>query len=883
MLFIQIGPGILPFFCPVRFFNRQHYFSANRSITGIQLHHNTVRTYAFPIVIIQPLFLNCYIDFPRIVRIRNCNLVSNNQIIDCVVQVKRTAFRYCCIFAVKFHHIVGNKRAIPFILFQIVPCMFPVVGFVQRYSIAFRHITFIQLNLHTFRTNAILIVIIFPDFFYFNACFLRNMRVRDDCLVPGCRICRCIVKSKLAAILHSRTGTIKFFHRINNQCSIIFIFVQIAPCIFPVVCLIQCDNHAFRRTVLIQLNIQIRRTYAVLVIVILPDLLNFIICFTRDVGIRDRHFVLVCRISGRVVFIQNPAFGDSYIIRVKFFYCVDNRDAAVAILRQIIPCVFPATCCVQRYSTTFCSIILIQLNLHGCRTYAILIVFVFPYFLNINFRCFRGMRVCDCEFITSCRISAGVVYIQRTVPCYFVSGTVEFFYSINNLDALIPVFGQIAPRLFPVIRRTQRDDGAFRHTIFIQSYTQVGETDAILVVVILPDFFNLNIPCFRHMGIRYGNLATGRCISDFVVCIQAFAIGNCNVITIEFHYRVFNFCSAISILWQIFPFIGPTIRLIQDYCCTLCYIIFIQLNFYARRAYIILVVIIVPDFFYFDSCFLRCMRVCNCRLIPGYCVLACVVCVQSTAVSHCRSGTIKFFYRICNQFSIFILIQAIPCLFPVIRCTQSHYFAKSSIIFIQLYFQFCRTYAILVFIIFPELFKFYSCFLRSMRVRDCCLIILRCIVDCIIIIQFSACVNRCIGAVKFFHCINNQCSVFLVFVQVVPCFFPVVACVQRHCCTFCHIILVQLNRHTRRTFTILVVVIIPGFLNFNTGLFRNMGVSNYDPAITCRIIDCVICIQFSVVFNCRIVFSKFFYLIDNQRPIILILVQIFPFIFPAVS
>ncbi len=278
-----------------------------------------------------------------------------------------------------------------------------------------------------------------------------------------------------------------------------------------------------------------------------------------------RLVITVRHITDSIIIVQLSAFFNSSVAAIKFLNSINNLDTTI-IFRQIFPFLCPVIRCAQRNNRTFRRITFIQLNAHTCRSHTVLVVIIIPCFHNLNDCRLGCMCICHRDFFTNRSISGCVVRIQKSAISHYLPFAVKFFHIIINRSAAI-IFCQIIPCIFPMIILIQSYWGTFCVAVFKQLNLHVCWTHIILIVTVIPDFFNFNTRFISCMGIRDRNLIPKLLISDSIIRIQFAAFINYNVATIEFLHSIVYQCSA-RVFIKAIPSVFPIVSSIQRHSIT---------------------------------------------------------------------------------------------------------------------------------------------------------------------------------------------------------------------------------------------------------------------------------------------------------------------------
>ena len=399
--------------------------------------------------------------------------------------------------------------------------------------------------------------------------------------------------------------------------------------------------------ILIQVNNNAVRSYAVLVAVIIPYLGQSHFCFCRCVRIGNRYVLTVvfARDADLVACCCIAGQGSSHHL----FDGVKNR-LAVSHLIEIGKAVYPSVCCVQNCSSNFSRSIAVLIIGHQSDCYArrlqtILVICVYPDFSHVHARLSRRACIGDIHSVVGRLI---------TVTDSF------FLYGVGDFDCLaggrIPsVLRKIVKRIIPAVSRPVASYlnrlTRYRDIVGQKRDSNHLGSDAVLVVCIRPGLSAGEINCRRCVRVGYRNVIC-------IVCCRCNlnAVTRCCVTVYDTIFYFFNGITdrcSVFIQRQVLEVVRPVIARTENhffYLCAVCQ----QVNRYGRRSDAVLVVMILPVFAHDYVGLTRCVAVCD--------VVAVITCLIP-----CNSF---FSDTVGNQVAIFILRQVFKAVFPVSVCIR---------------------------------------------------------------------------------------------------------------------------------------------------------------------------------------------------------------------
>ena len=171
----------------------------------------------------------------------------------------------------------------------------------------------------------------------------------------------------------------------------------------------------------------------------------------------------------------------------------------------------------------------------------------------------------------------------------------------------------------------------------------------------------------------------------------------CSIIRYRFFFDgIVDVCS-VGFLVQSGPAIRPVVGRVQINSLDFLTIAK-QGNCHLGRTITILVVFIDPNLCNTDVCFFSCMSIRQCIAEVALSIL-CKGDILLVAFRH-----FSFIDSVFNCFTIFVLVEFGPLITPVVTRIECHRSADVFTVGLQLYAQFIRTDAILIAVIFPDLF-----------------------------------------------------------------------------------------------------------------------------------------------------------------------------------
>ena len=341
------------------------------------------------------------------------------------------------------------------------------------------------------------------------------MAVRDR--IP-CFCISCIGYLILCAIEINLTASFSDFFYGILDCIPCRFFIQLRPCMAPVIPVVQHNRFSLFFSICIELYLYTIRTFPILIIRVIPALGH---CYTG--------------LSGGV------AVG--HIIAVYLYRIIRNRILcngvgdlfSVLILWKILELPFPTiiSCNCQFFVFQFLSICQ-QMNLNICRAFSVLIIRIIPGLASGYFCCLWNMAVRD--HISRCHIS-----FNNCLISFYTC----FFNCIADLYSAL-IFCKIGKGAAPVVCLSQCQRLSCILSVRQKFYRNHLRTDTILIIIIPPVLSHEYLYCLRCVTVRkrcHGSLGTAAC-----KCVSL--RHSCHI-----------FCPAIDILY--------TVRILRQvlYCC----------------------------------------------------------------------------------------------------------------------------------------------------------------------------------------------------------------------------------------------------------------------------------------------------------------------------
>ena len=350
-----------------------------------------------------------------------------------------------------------------------------------------------------------------------------------------------------------------FFGGIEDNRSFVLILWQVLEAVAPIVVLGQILR-AERAICTVQLNLYIRRTDTVLVIVIIPCLCNCLADGFWCMRVGDAQ-----NISGIICCsFANVSCDDIFCYRISDFRAVVEEHG------KILECFRESAILGER-----CFIGLAvragKCNRYRVRAHAVLVGSIFPILVDYNIRNRRNMFVGHGES----SICITLDFVGVTIDCFLTQ-------SVVNRNTFHPVARQVFEFVLPlscccqvcfvnISVRTHQDNMDSRRT------------NAVLVSVVFPSLRDWDAECFLHMAVRDCERATFvrdgvgvPCYRIFCDCISDFV-----TVRIKQRYMLEGVLPILCIAQCCFR--RRTIRAIHVNCNTV-------------RTYAINIIAIIPDF-----------------------------------------------------------------------------------------------------------------------------------------------------------------------------------------------------------------------------------------------------------------------------------------------
>ena len=528
------------------------------------------------------------------------------------------------------------------------------------------------------------------------------------------------------------------------------------------------------------MNGYVIRTEAFFVAVIIPDLRHQYIGLFIFAGVRDGilEFSIAYLLDYRLAVARYLRLGNR----------IDNLITVVK-LGQSAPGAGPVIFFIQ-FSTVNNLAALQQLNCYAVRTETLLIIGIIPDLLNGYFCLLSNMS------IGQSRESS-----VRTIVGHRITGRHNFRPGIFDIFSVCLCI-QFSNRICPVIAVAECNALAGIHAVCQQFYGYTARTNTILVVSVVPDLLYAYFGFLRFMRI-------GQCVAEVAVII--FFKRHFSLVAFRnsfFHLIIDRF--SILVLIQAAPAVAPAITLVECYggsdCCSVCCKLYAQ--------------IIRPDSVLISLVFPFLLN----RNVNLVCIMAVGNSIAEVAIRILREcDTIgialrhrRFFCAVSNQIAIPVFVKSGPLIAPAIASVECHRSTEILAVCFQLNSYTVRLDTILVLPVNPDLFDRYLNFLSLVAVFDG-------IAEVSFIILCKGNFFRISRYSGFFNSIGDNRTV-AVFVQISPFVFPAVGAVQRYRIAHITAILLQLDSHALRLLAILVMLVIPDFLNRNLNLFSYMRV-----------------------------------------------------------
>ena len=260
------------------------------------------------------------------------------------------AFRYA-----DFVHGILNGCLVC-ILCKFRPGVSPVVCCIQLYRFAAVLSICFQLYGDACCSQSILVVIVFPDFSYTHGCLFRCVSIGNGCdfsVYAG--VCQAVAFRHVTFTpAVSDVGSIGFFGKICDFCT-------------PVIVCCQSDFCSGCFSICKKVDIQALWSLSILIVVVIPDFLNF--CFCSLLCIAISNYKSVCCTSSYFCCIT--------IYRIFTYRIYDF--SSIFILWKIFKTICPALICCYNLACYFCSICK-KSHCNAIWSLSILVVIIVPYF-----------------------------------------------------------------------------------------------------------------------------------------------------------------------------------------------------------------------------------------------------------------------------------------------------------------------------------------------------------------------------------------------------------------------------------------------------------------------------------------------------------------------
>ena len=468
-----------------------------------------------------------------------------------------------------------------------------------------------------------------------------------------------------------------------------------------------------------------------------------------------------------------------------------NNVLSIFLRVKFAPCVCPVVVRTQSYFFALCCLTSIKLYFNVLRSDSILVIIISP-----------------CLGYGNAGLSWFVAVGDRcSVDCCCIICNGIFCYGINDFFTICK-FRKICEAVCPVICCGYIFCCYFC-SVSKKSYFDALRTFSILIICIIPNFLTFYRSYFCFVSIC--DYKSCLCVSADFRCVTSYLT--------SFFYSVDNVLSVFLSI-KTSPGICPVVCSIKSYFFTLCIFTCIKLYFNAIRSDSILVIIINPCFCYCDAGLSWCIAICDRCSVDCCCVIwNCIFC-----------------YGINDFFTICILRKICEVICPVVCCGYIFccYFCSISK---KSYFDAIRTFSILVVCIIPYLLATYRCCFWCVSIDDIVFINLSCV----------------ISYFNFTDCIVDCCSIF-VNRKIIKCVLPVCCCSYCLACIYSSVCK-KIYGNAGRTFSILVVIIIPGLSSGDSCNFRYMFIGQCCYCSVCSI-TCQF-ISFWNIFFCPCVLNCF--------------------------
>ena len=439
--------------------------------------------------------------------------------------------RYSILVSVRhrgFFHTVDDLFAF-LILVKIIPGVSPAVLLAQSYGLADIRSVRLQLYADAGRLHAVLVLFVIPDLFNRNLDLFSLVLVGNSIAV----VARAVLFERYVLCVSRRH--FNFIHTVDNRRTVL-VFVQSGPLMAPLIILVQRYGIADIGAAILELHRHAVRLFAVLVVLVIPDLFNGDLYLFRFMGVGNGIAVVsvVILLESDVLRI---ASGNSRLI----YRVVDSCTVAEFI--QVLPFILPVVAAIKRYRIADILSVCLQLHADVGRTDAVLVSLVVPLLFNRNVDLGCCMGIGQSRYCSVYRVAAEAV----------TSGQILFIPGIGDFLS-VAVLLQMLNRRSPVIGCVQgysSDDSV----AVLQFNGQLIRTDAILVLAVIPGLGHSSGRFF----FRIGN-------SDLAGAVSAIGIGR-RAGSSSFYYIIGKCVDAtISIVLmprQVIPLVLPVVGLAQ--------------------------------------------------------------------------------------------------------------------------------------------------------------------------------------------------------------------------------------------------------------------------------------------------------------------------------
>ena len=509
----QVQEAPLP---PVRFRDSSRL---HLNAVRLQTDRNTLRTYTVLVVVVLPGLAAFHRNGFRRVRICDreaCLSASADR--DCIsTRSVRTGHGLRVIL---FHGIDDLLAALLFIQIPESPC--PAVSSVQRQYSGSLYTVCQKFDGDCIRTDSVLIAFVIPD-----------LRHSDLCLA------RCMGVGYIKAAHF--TGVVLYVVLRDGIVDLLSVVVLRKVLKRPLPVILFRDSRRFHFcAVRLQTNRDALRTYAVLVIIILPGLAAFYGQYFRCMNVRDRESLPGTSFHCEGVSACSVLSGDDFILL--FLYGIDDL-LPVLLLIQIREGTRPAVLLCQ--NQTLSGLLSIREQKHDNRRRAdtILIICILPDLHDRHLRLFRRVGVGNIKVFHFGSIILHAVFRDGVYNLFSVC----IFRQIRKVPFPSVCLGNYGGSNFCAVR-SQTDRDALR-------------TDAVLVVVILPGLASCNCGLLRRMDVGNREASPGASADGDRIGARTIRPGH-DLRVILFHGIDDLFAALLFI--QVPESSGPVIPFVQD-------------------------------------------------------------------------------------------------------------------------------------------------------------------------------------------------------------------------------------------------------------------------------------------------------------------------------